>query len=192
MPDYAAIYDDVIERHGTYNLAEHSPGFKAVLAHAGRLAALRGGRSLDVGCGVGFVVELLGTGAFGMRSEGCDISRVAVARASERVGAGRIALIEHDTLPYADGLFDLVTCFDVVEHLDEAHLPAFRDELRRVLKPAGTALLSASTRPAGTTDLNGENVHRTIRPQEWWIGLFDPEEATVKPSAHEVLMWCRK
>src|SRR5690606_26413684 len=117
---------------------EFSPGFKSVLRYGEKLRALKG-RSLDVGCGVGFVVQLMATPLFGFDSFGCDISSAAVERARQRLGEAseqRVRLIEGDgALPFGDGEFEVVTCFDVVEHLDEADVIRLRDELRRVRKP---------------------------------------------------------
>ena len=54
-PLYRAIYDDVIATDSRYNQAENSPGFHVVVSNSESLKMLQG-RTLDVGCGVGFVV----------------------------------------------------------------------------------------------------------------------------------------
>ena len=53
-----------------------------------------------------------------------------------RLGAG-------EELPYDDGTFDLVTAFDVVEHMDD-DLGGL-SEMRRVLRPGGRVLLFVPT-----------------------------------------------
>lgn len=92
-------------------------------------------RILDVGCGTGANLELLGQ--YG-EAEGVDVSIDALqfcrARGLENVRQG-----EAEKLPYEDGAFDLVTALDVVEHLDD-DLAGLR-EMRRVLRPGGRALL---------------------------------------------------
>ncbi|MDT4954117.1 MAG: hypothetical protein QOJ02_2255 [Acidobacteriota bacterium] len=92
-------------------------------------------RILDVGCGTGANLELLGK--YGEAS-GVDVSQDALtfcrARGIENVRHG-----EAEKLPFEDGSFDLVTGLDVVEHLDDD--VAGLKEMWRVLKPGGRALL---------------------------------------------------
>ena len=56
MPDYREIYNHVVSTDARYNLAENSPGFRAVVQATAQLEMLSG-RSLDIGCGVGFVLN---------------------------------------------------------------------------------------------------------------------------------------
>jgi SAM-dependent methyltransferase len=92
-------------------------------------------RILDVGCGTGANLELLGKHG---EAYGVDVSHEALdfcrARGLENVRHG-----EAEKLPYPDASFDLVTGLDVVEHLDD-DVAGLR-EMRRVLKANGRALL---------------------------------------------------
>ena len=92
-------------------------------------------RILDVGCGTGANLELLGQ--YG-EAEGVDVSPDALAFCRAR-GLANVRLGEAEKLPYEDGAFDLVTALDVVEHLDDD--AAGLREMRRVLRPRGRALL---------------------------------------------------
>lgn len=190
--DYAGIYDRIIEQHPGYNAAEWSPGFRSVLRYGEKLRALRG-RSLDVGCGVGFVVQLMSSPLFGFESFGCDISSEAVGRARQRLGDGaerRVRLIESDgVLPFGDAEFEVVTCFDVLEHLDEPDVVRLRDELKRVRKPKGVSLVSVSLRPAGSEDHNGDNLHRTVQPIQFWIDCFQPDETIIDHGLQQGMMF---
>ena len=90
---------------------------------------------LDVGCGTGANLELLGQ--FG-EAQGVDVSSDALAFCRQR-GLDQVKQGQAEALPYADGSFDLVTGLDVVEHLDD-DLAGLK-EMRRVLRPGGRALM---------------------------------------------------
>ena len=92
-------------------------------------------RILDVGCGTGANLKLLAQ--FG-EVEGVDISPEALSFCRER-GFDNVRQGAAEQLPYEDGVFDLVTALDVVEHLDD-DVESLR-EMRRVLRPGGRALL---------------------------------------------------
>jgi SAM-dependent methyltransferase len=92
-------------------------------------------RILDVGCGTGANLELLGR--FG-NAEGVDVSPEALSFCRER-GLQSVRQGEAEHLPYPDESFDLVTGLDVVEHLDDD--VGGLKEMRRVLRPGGRALL---------------------------------------------------
>jgi SAM-dependent methyltransferase len=92
-------------------------------------------RILDVGCGTGANLELLGR--YG-EAEGVDVSPEALAFCRER-GLRNVKQGAAERLPYEDCSFDLVTALDVVEHLDDD--TAGLREMRRVLRPGGRAML---------------------------------------------------
>jgi SAM-dependent methyltransferase len=92
-------------------------------------------RILDVGCGTGANLELLGK--YGEAS-GVDVSQEALAFCRAR-GLENVRHGEAEKLPFEDGSFDLVTGLDVVEHLDDD--VAGLKEMWRVLRPGGRALL---------------------------------------------------
>jgi SAM-dependent methyltransferase len=92
-------------------------------------------RILDVGCGTG--ANLLMLSKYG-DAEGVDVSEDALAFCRER-GLEKVKLGAGEELPYEDGTFDLVTAFDVVEHMDDDL--AGLTEMRRVLRPGGRVLL---------------------------------------------------
>jgi SAM-dependent methyltransferase len=96
-------------------------------------------RILDVGCGTG--ANLLMLSKYG-DAEGVDISEDALAFCRER-GLDKVKLGAAEELPYDDGTFDLVTAFDVVEHIDDDL--AGLSEMRRVLRPGGRVLLFVPT-----------------------------------------------
>ncbi|MEO6393399.1 MAG: class I SAM-dependent methyltransferase [Pyrinomonadaceae bacterium] len=90
---------------------------------------------LDVGCGTGANLEMLSQ--YGAAA-GVDVSKEALEFCRAR-GLTAVKLGAAEALPYPDGSFDLVTGFDVVEHLD-SDLAGLR-EMYRVLRPGGRILL---------------------------------------------------
>ncbi len=96
-------------------------------------------RILDVGCGTG--ANLLMLSKYG-DAEGVDVSEDALSFCRER-GIDKVRLGAGEALPYDDGTFDLVTAFDVVEHMDD-DLAGLK-EFRRVLRPDGRVLIIVPT-----------------------------------------------
>lgn len=93
---------------------------------------------LDAGCGDGRYLAALAA-ELPARRAGCDLSERILATARARVEADyRQASLE--SLPWADGEFDLVLCTQVIEHVPDAARAA--RELHRVLRPGGTLVIS--------------------------------------------------
>ncbi len=86
-------------------------------------------RSLDVGCAFGFVVEALRE--VGIDASGCDTSQYALDHALGARGHLRYARLGH-RLPYRRGEFDVVSAFEILEHVPPDTIPGALAELRRV------------------------------------------------------------
>jgi len=66
---------------------------------------------------------------------------------------------------------DAVLCFDLLEHLFIADLPS---TVREMFCLADRLLIVNTACYAARSWLpNGENAHVTVRPPQWWKGLFD-------------------
>jgi ubiquinone/menaquinone biosynthesis C-methylase UbiE len=105
----------------------------------GRMPA--GGVALDIGCGTGEVVDLLGQLGASVAA-GTDLSDHVLhhAAADRRAGAGAILASAAERLPFAGRCADALTSLEVVEHLDD-DLGALR-EYHRVLRPGATLLVT--------------------------------------------------
>jgi len=85
------------------------------------------GRYLDVGCGDGRLLHLLGRTGHSGEFFACDASQAGL----ERAGAPGVRC-DVSRLPFASGSFDGVSCCEVLEHLDDAKLRAVTAELARI------------------------------------------------------------
>ena len=91
---------------------------------------------IDVGCGTGSMVTHLSR--FG-RARGIDADPAAVEFSHSR-GVQSVTHVPPGPLPFDDAAFDVVTAFDVLEHIADDR--AALGEMVRILKPGGTLLLT--------------------------------------------------
>jgi ubiquinone/menaquinone biosynthesis C-methylase UbiE len=105
---------------------------------AARFAAT-GAAVLDAGCGSGY-----GTAEFSQAASvtGTDISAEAIRYATENFARPAVRFLQAacERLPFADGSFDLVTAFEVIEHVERWQ--EMLTEARRVLKSSGVLMVS--------------------------------------------------
>jgi SAM-dependent methyltransferase len=109
-------------------------------------AAVRGRRglsALDVGCGTGQTALRLARRPEIGSVVGLDPSAEALAHARRRHDLPLVRGSALD-LPFEDSSFDVVTCFDVLQHLPPGGDRRAAAELRRVLGPGGVALVRAN------------------------------------------------
>jgi len=113
---------------------------------------------LDAGCAKGFLVAALRER--GVDAQGIDLSETAISSAPEQLRDHlRIASL---TEPL-EGHYDLVTCIEVIEHLDPVDAPAAVANLAAV-----TDHVLFSSAP----DDFREPTHVGLRPPERWAELF--------------------
>jgi SAM-dependent methyltransferase len=113
---------------------------------------------LDAGCAKGFLVAALRER--GVEASGFDLSEVAIAEAPESV---RDHVRVGSLTEPIDGRYDLITCIEVIEHLD----PADAATAVANLAAASDRVLLSST--PGDRD---EPTHVNIQPPERWSQLF--------------------
>jgi 2-polyprenyl-3-methyl-5-hydroxy-6-metoxy-1,4-benzoquinol methylase len=95
---------------------------------------------LDIGCNDGYGTVLLAATA--RRTTGIDVSPAAISAARRRPEATGIdfRVVDGDQLPFPDHSFDVVTAFQVIEHITD--VGPFLAEVRRVTAPGGTVVFT--------------------------------------------------
>jgi 2-polyprenyl-3-methyl-5-hydroxy-6-metoxy-1,4-benzoquinol methylase len=127
-----------------------------------------GYRVLDLGCGEGYGAYLLS----GRAAEvvGYDISAETIAGATEKYSrfAGHLSFKTYDGahVPEDDRSCDLVTCFQVIEHVRDPE--SFLGEVKRILKPQGVLVISTPNRLTFSPDGKVHIHHvREFSPEEF-------------------------
>lgn len=119
------------------------------------------GDVLEVGCGEGRGIELLMRRARSFTA--VDKIKPIIERLQDKYKGAR--LLSMNIPPLAglqDNKYDLVVSFQVIEHIQDDLL--FLEEIHRVLKPGGTALLTTPNR------------RLTLTRNPWHIREYVPEE----------------
>ncbi len=117
---------DVDEKHWWYRGRR-----RVIRAELDRLPLPTAAQILDAGCGSGRTLEeLVRYGEVSGLELNADAAAVARGRGLGEVEIGRL-----EELPWQTDSFDLITCLDVIEHVQDDRV-ALR-ELRRVSKPGG-------------------------------------------------------
>jgi ubiquinone/menaquinone biosynthesis C-methylase UbiE len=126
-------------------------------------AALAEGRAvLDAGCGTGYGTLMLAqAGAASVTA--IDLADEAVDLTRERVdGRAEVVLGDVHRLPFGDSSFDIVVCFEVIEHMHGQD--AVLSEFARVLRPDGFLLISSPNRNVYAPG-NPYHVHEYTPPE---------------------------
>jgi len=96
-----------------------------------------GRRVLDLGAGAGYGARLMRRSGAKVTALDCDLAEVRSLGADAVAGRG-------ESLPFASNSFDVVTCFEMIEHaLDAGEI---LDEIGRVLRSDGFAVVSTPDR----------------------------------------------
>jgi len=97
-------------------------------------------RALNIGCWIGWY-ERFATERGCKLVVGIDTDYKAISKAKDSVNKANFVLSSALKLPFTDSCFDVVTMFDVIEHIPRNTEPDCLAEVRRVLNNNGTLIL---------------------------------------------------
>lgn len=118
------------------------------------------GKLLDVGCATG--IFLSHAKRHGFNSYGFDVSQYATNIARSR-HPRRIKLGAIDQVSYPKNSFDIITMFDVIEHLKNPRQDL--KKLKSFLKPDGILVLNTGDAGSWLAKLQGKDWHFFVPPQ---------------------------
>lgn len=98
-------------------------------------------RILDLGCGTGMFLQRRQAEADAI---GTDIAPEALVHCRER-GIDKLIRADAVQIPLADSSVDIVTAFDLIEHVTDDH--ALISEVHRVLRPGGFLMATVPAHP---------------------------------------------
>jgi 2-polyprenyl-3-methyl-5-hydroxy-6-metoxy-1,4-benzoquinol methylase len=142
---------------------------------ARRLGVKPGMQVLDVACGQG--LWLRAAAARGAQPAGVDLSSRAIEVCRADLPQGEFHAVPAESLPFASGRFDLVTCLGSLEHfVDPAGalremVRVARDDARFVLLVPNADFLTRRLGLYGGTEQAG--VKEVVRTPEAWLALFE-------------------
>jgi SAM-dependent methyltransferase len=115
-----------------------------VLAVGTSVLSAGGSRALDVGAGLGR--HALALGRLGFTVEAIDASESGIAQIRSAAAIEELPVHARvgrmDELPFGDDSFDLVLSFNVIYHGDRSIAQSAIYEMRRVLRPGGTLMVT--------------------------------------------------
>lgn len=133
-------------------------------------------RILDVGCAAGYFLRI--AQAAGHDVHGCEVSAPIAADAVAALGQGRIHVGMLDDAVraknWAPRSFDLVTLWDVIEHVPEPQ--PLLQQIRELIKPGGHLLLETQNVASRWARLLGKRWHHYKHDEHLYH--FDP--ATIR------------
>jgi SAM-dependent methyltransferase len=162
----AAYFDGVDESHGFSDYAGMESAFRA--SFADRLRRIdpppTGGRLLDIGAAYGFAVAE--AQKIGWNATGLEISTDA-ARYAANVTNGKMAVGNSLATPFASASFDVVTLWDVLEHLSDPHQAI--SEMSRLLRPGGQLIFTTTDVGSLVARLSGSHWHLYTLPEHLYF-----------------------
>ena len=151
---------------------EHLPRYQFALPFA------RGSRVLDFGCGTGYGARLLGEAADSVVGLDIDAPALEWARGWHRTPKLRFDLRDDLGAGLPSASFDLITCFEMIEHVDHATQIKTIENIARLLTRAGKLIISTPN-PVVTANYGANPYHLREMNEDEFRALLEPRFAHV-------------
>lgn len=140
------------------------------------LFKLRQGTLLDCGCGLG---NFLRFAEKKFETMGFDVSKYAISKAKIILNKSKIWVGSvEEKIPLKDKSVDIVTAFDVVEHLYEHDI--FFNEVYRILNNQGIFLIRIPNMDSWTLKKKGrewygyqDKTHISMKQKDYWLNVLN-------------------
>lgn len=166
-------------------LADRARGYRDWLFAAFPAAAPKpGARAMELGSGVGWIMEAMLERFELAQVVGLDVSDNMVRRARERFRDDRAGFVLYDgrTMPFPNGRFDLLYSVAAMQHIEKHAAFLLFEELWRVLAAGGHAvihLLGIDHIPAAEVSYHQECVNHVEEVPTHWHHYYSYDELFV-------------
>ncbi len=168
---------DHLHPWGTARDNSRNPNFNAKVFDLFQASQVSPLRVLDIGCsGGGFIKDMVDAGHFAMGLEGSDYS-FRHRRAEWATIPGNLKtcdcskpfdILQQEGEKVGERVrFDLITSWEVLEHLSEAGLEQLFRNLANHLDPERGIFIGSVS--LDSSQHEGEELHQTIQPEAWWL-----------------------
>jgi ubiquinone/menaquinone biosynthesis C-methylase UbiE len=137
------------------------------------------GRALDIACGTGKVIEMLGDNEQ-LEIHGCDISDVLISKAVARgIFQDRLRVCDATQLPYSNAEFDYSYSIGSLEHFTVEGIEKFVAEAARVTRVGSFHMMPVSRSGLDEGWLKTYQTFHNSSPA-WWVSYFEKHFKRVK------------
>jgi 2-polyprenyl-3-methyl-5-hydroxy-6-metoxy-1,4-benzoquinol methylase len=181
----AQHYDEYFDQPGRLETFWWDQAHRSMYADFCRnLLPARTGRLLDVGAGLGYFVRTISRES-DWDAHGCEISAGAVRYATSVLGVTNITCAKLEEAGYAPSSFDLITLWDVIEHIPDPDL--LLKQIATLLKPTGGLFLHTPNAPVQLLKARMKKTIKGERAEEHYLEARDHMNLYSAPGITRVL-----